>query len=312
MSFEKLARDFTEQYIREGIKAGFPPEQVTALMDRYFNAVKREMKNPTPFSIYHEAKSDEKQFGLDMFQVLVDLENSNILGQDQLKAISEKIERGENVILLANHQTEPDPQAITLALKREYPRLSNEMIFVAGDRVVRDPMAIPLSLGCNLLCIFSKKYIDTPPEKREEKLLHNKRTLNKMEELLKEGGKVIYVAASGGRDRKDDNGVLLPAPFTPESVELLHLIARKSGSKTSFHTLALKTYDLLPPPSSLNIHLGEERLPVRTPIYLYFGKELDLEVTDVPRHEIRKIRTQRAYDDLLNNYAVIDKLSTKK
>jgi len=308
VSFKQLAQDFADQYIREGVKAGFPLEQVTALMKHYFNSVMQEMNTPTPFSIYNEARPAERQFGLDMFRVLVDQEKSQILGLDNLKEISDKVTRGENVILLANHQTEPDPQVISIALEKEFPYLSKNMIFVAGDRVVRDPMAIPLSLGCNLLCIFSKKYIDTPPEKREEKLLHNKRTLNKMEELLTEGGKIIYVAASGGRDRKTSDGVLLPALFTPESVELLYLIAKKSGSNTSFHTLALKSYDLLPPPSSLNIDLGEERLPVRTPIHLYFGEKLDLEVKGASRHETRQLRTDKAYSDLLKNYLVIDKL----
>jgi len=309
MNFEKLANEFCKHFILEGLQAGFPKDRLVSLMEQYGNAVKQEIEHRTSFSIYNQAQSSQRALGLDMFRVLIDQEHSQILGEENLKEIAAKIERGENVILLANHQTEPDPQAISLLLEKQYPRLSEEMIFIAGDRVVRDPMAIPLSLGCNLLCIFSKKYIDTPPEKREEKLLHNKRTLNKMEELLKEGGKIIYVAASGGRDRKDDAGTLLPAPFTPESVELLYLIAKKSGSKTSFHTLALKSYDLLPPPASLNIDLGEQRIPKRVPVHLYFGSALNLEGDEhISRHEMRQIRTERAFSDLLKNYQILDRL----
>ena len=43
------------------------------------------------------------------------------------------------------------------------------MIFVAGERVITDPLAIPFSMGSNLLCIYSKRYIDHPPEKKIEK-----------------------------------------------------------------------------------------------------------------------------------------------
>jgi glycerol-3-phosphate O-acyltransferase len=34
--------------------------------------------------------------------------------------------------------------------------------------VITDPLAIPFSMGCDLICIYSKKYIDVIPEKREE------------------------------------------------------------------------------------------------------------------------------------------------
>ncbi len=50
------------------------------------------------------------------------------------------------------------------------------MIFVAGERVITDPLAVPASMGRNLLCIYSKRYIDHPPELKSEKQLHNKRT----------------------------------------------------------------------------------------------------------------------------------------
>jgi glycerol-3-phosphate O-acyltransferase len=302
-------KQFYEHYIREGIRGGWPKQELIEIAEKYRLQILKETENPTPFSIYHLALPSQREFGLSFFRPLIDFERSQILGMDHLKEINEKIERKENVILLSNHQTEPDPQAISLLLEKPFPKLMEGMIFVAGDRVIRDPVAIPMSLGCNLLCIYSKKYIDTPPEKREEKLLHNKRTLGKMEELLREGGKLIYVAPSGGRDRKEEKGTLLPAPFVPESVELLYLIGKKSGSKTSFHTLALKTYDLLPPPPTINIALGEERRLTHTPIHLNFGAELQLDNIEGPRQEMRQERTRRAFEQLLSDYHKIDSLA---
>ena len=75
------------------------------------------------------------------------------------------------------------------------------MIIVAGHRVVSDPLAIPFSMGRNLLCIYSKKYFESDPAAKADKLQHNQRTMKKMLQLLSEGGKCIYVAPSGGRDR---------------------------------------------------------------------------------------------------------------
>ena len=70
------------------------------------------------------------------------------------------------MIFLANHQIEADPQAISLLLDDLYPNFAENMIFVAGERVITDPFAIPFSMGRNLLCIYSKRYIDHPPEKK--------------------------------------------------------------------------------------------------------------------------------------------------
>ena len=54
-------------------------------------------------------------------------------------------------------------------LEKEHPRLAEEMIFVAGHRVISDPLAVPLSIGRNLICIYSKKHIENPPEVKAAK-----------------------------------------------------------------------------------------------------------------------------------------------
>jgi glycerol-3-phosphate O-acyltransferase len=217
------------------------------------------------------------------------------LGSEQLDLISSQLNQHENVIFFANHQTEPDPQAISLLLENSYPKLAEDMIFVAGHRVVSDPLAVPLSMGRNLLCIYSKKHIEHPPEQKEDKLQYNQRTMKRMTQLLMEGGKCIYVAPSGGRDRPGPSGKVEIAPFDPQSIEMFWLMAQQSECPTHFYPLALSTYDLLPPPNSIKKEIGEKRHAQCTPIHLAFGSEIDmLHYPGADAHDKRSKRKHRA------------------
>ena len=80
-----------------------------------------------------------------------------------------QIADGDNVVLFANHQSEADPQIFSVLLDPKYPGFAEQTIFVAGDRVTTDLLAGPFSMGRNLLCIFSKKHIENPPELKSEK-----------------------------------------------------------------------------------------------------------------------------------------------
>jgi glycerol-3-phosphate O-acyltransferase len=207
---------------------------------------------------------------------LIDGKHSRVEGLKILDQIQTYLQNKENVILLANHQTEGDPQAINVLLEKTHPTIGQSMIFVAGERVITDPLAIPFSLGCNLLCIYSKRYIDVPPQEKEAKQLHNQKTMQKMSRLLEEGGKIIYVAPSGGRDRKR-NGVIEVAPFDANSVEMFYLMAKKSKMTTHFIPLTLATYELLPPPDTVQVDLGERREAKRTPIHMAFSPPFNME-----------------------------------
>ena len=66
-----------------------------------------------------------------------------------------------------------------------------DTIFVAGDRVQTDAIAVPFSMGRDLLCIYSKKHIENPPELKGEKSKHNRLVMKTMAKLFKEGGKCI-------------------------------------------------------------------------------------------------------------------------
>ena len=246
----------------------------------FIHLMEKQFLEPEVFHPYHRkirTPVDYYRFGLEFIRPLIDVAGSRLHGERIATQIEEQLRAGENVILLANHQTETDPQAISILLEKSHPFLSEHVIYVAGERVVTDPLAIPFSLGCDLLCIYSKRYIDHPPELKAKKQLHNKHTMEKMSRLLAEGGRVIYVAPSGGRDRRNAQGVVEVAPFDPQSLEMLYLMAKKSQRTTHFHPLALATYDLLPPPETIQRELGEERIAKYTPIHISFLPEFDME-----------------------------------
>lgn len=269
--------EFYECFLQAGKKGGKSEDELLSLFCEYLKKVLSQIKTPFVFDCFHEKITSPYNYyalALDLVRPLIDLKGSYIHGEEHLEAIQRSLDNNENVVLFSNHQTETDPQAIDILLEKYHSKLAGNIIFVAGHRVVTDPMAVPFSKGTNLLCIFSKNYIESPPEKKQEKLMHNRRTMHKMSSLLEEGGKCIYVAPSGGRDRPNAEGVLLPSHFDPNSLEMFRLMAQKAKVPTHFHTLALKTHDIMPPPSQIIKQLGEKRTPNYTKIALAFGAEI--------------------------------------
>ena len=251
-----------------------------SILTLFTQLLQEQIKHPFSFEPYHRKVRhpiDYYRFSLDFIRPLVDLPHSSVHGLDLLDRIDAQLRAEENVILLANHQTETDPHAIAVLLEKTHPQIGEKIIYVAGERVVTDPLAIPFSMGCDLLCIYSKRYIDHPPELKAQKQRHNKNTMELMSRLLQEGGKIIYVAPSGGRDRRNAKGIIEVAPFDPQSIEMFYLMARKAKTSTHFYPFALATYDLLPPPETIQKELGEMRVAKRCPIHIAFAPEFDME-----------------------------------
>lgn len=301
--------DFFLTYEEAVKENGFSTHDIQKILNTFLEFVIDQLAHPYPFEPYHKkitSPTDYYTFGLDLIRPLVDFEKSSLNGKEHLKTIEAALAKKENVILLANHQTEPDPQAISLILEKEHPQLAENIIFVAGHRVTTDPLAAPFSKGRNLLCIYSKRHVEFPPEQKEEKLLHNQTTMKQMVQLLSEGGKCIYVAPSGGRDRKDEHGNIAIAPFDPQSIEMFSLMAQKADKTTHFHTLALYTYDLLPPPSSIDKALGERRQAHSSPIHLAFGPEINMSEfpgSDCPDKKLRRVmRSDYIWQRVVNDY----------
>uniref|UniRef100_A0A7S1S6C0 Phospholipid/glycerol acyltransferase domain-containing protein n=1 Tax=Alexandrium catenella TaxID=2925 RepID=A0A7S1S6C0_ALECA len=244
-------------------------------------------QEPFPFEPYHEAvrgpELDYYAWGNNFFRSMVKYRSSRVEGLEHVLEIKRLLAAGENVILLANHQTEADPQVLSILLELEgHEELAERCIFVAGHKVTTDPLAVPFSIGRNLLTIFSKKYLDSfPPEEKEVKSAHNQKTVGEMQRLFKEGGKLVWVAPSGGRDRRTAaDGEFEPAAFDASSVGLFLVLAQKveraKGPKTHLFPLAMWTHNLVPPPSGEQAKVGESRSAARAPVGLGFGPELDV------------------------------------
>lgn len=301
----KTLLSFYESYC-ETVKE---PKQINEIFLTFIELVEEQCKKPYVFEPYHKQirkPFDYYKFGLDFIRPLVDMSQSTVNGEKHLQEIEHYLQQGDNVIFLANHQTEADPQALSLLLEKDFPKLTGKMIFVAGERVITDPLAVPFSMGCNLLCIYSKRYIDFPLEKKLEKQLHNKKTMQLMSTLLKEGGKCIYVAPSGGRDRKDAEGNVQIAPFDPQSIEMFYLMAKRAKTPTHFYPMALKTYECLPPPETIQTELGELRLTNRIGIHLSIGQKIDMEHypgnNHFDKHVRRKSRADYIWNLVRNDY----------
>ncbi len=290
-------------------KQGKSIDNYSPILCQFLELVEKQLADPFLFDCFHEAITepfDYYKFGLEFYRPLIIFSQSKVEGQDVIREIEETIARGENVILLANHQTEPDPQAISLLMEKNHHAFAKNMIFVAGHRVTTDPLCVSFSMGRNLLCIFSKKHIENDKESKQEKLQHNQRTMQMMGKLLAEGGKTIYVAPSGGRDRPSADGSVDVAPFDAQSIEMFRLIAQSSGTPTHFYPLSLATYSLLPPPNSVNKELGEQRHTDATPIHLAFGPEYDMkrfnDHEDLNKKQKREHRAQEIWGVVSENY----------
>lgn len=78
---------------------------------------------------------------------MVVMDQSRLLGLEHAQRILQLIEQGDNVVILSNHQTEADPQVLSILLEREkLTKLAEKMVFVAGHKVTNDPVAIPFSM----------------------------------------------------------------------------------------------------------------------------------------------------------------------
>ncbi len=128
-----------------------------------------------------------------------------------------------------------------------------------------------------------------------------------MSELLSEGGKAIYVAPSGGRDRPNAEGTVEVAPFDPQSIEMFYLMTQRAGHPTHFHPMTLKTYELLPPPQTVQVELGEVRTAKRAGIHMAIGPSIDMERfpgSDLPdKHARRAARAAHIHHQVTTAYS---------
>jgi glycerol-3-phosphate O-acyltransferase len=254
-------------------------DEIKKMLDLYLSLIKQELTDPSIFGIYHKQETspiDFYSFAIEFFRPFVNKNECNILGKDHIEEIMGILEKGENVILLANHQTEADPTLLGILLDDEYPGLIRNMTAIAGARVTSDPVVTPMTRGQNIICVYSKRYFDHHPEQMKQMQQHNSSAMIQLRHLLSEGGKLIYIAPSGGRDRKNEEGILSPAQFNPDSIELMRIVGEKAEKPTHFFPLAMYTYPVLPPPEKIKKEIGEERKLCHSSIHIAFGKKIHM------------------------------------
>ena len=114
------------------------------------------------------------------------------------------------------------------------------------------------------------------------------------------------------------HGVVEVAPFDPQSIEMLYLIAKQAKTKTHFHTLALSTYRNMPPPKTIQQEIGELRDVAFEAAHLCFGRECPMEkpisdqqLQDRPsdrregRREEQGQRAQAIWQQVVGDYALL-------
>jgi glycerol-3-phosphate O-acyltransferase len=256
-----------------------------------------EKENGNTFDFY--------EWGCAFFRSCMDLDHSVFLGQDHLHKAMQQVEAGDNVVFFANHQTEADPQVVSCMFeKMGYGEQAAAMTYVAGHKVTTDPLAVAFSMGRTLICIHSKKHINSDPDKKSIKQKQNLQAMNAMLRKFKAGGCLIWVAPSGGRDRRNvDTGIVDPAPFDFKTIDMFRLMGNKSKKPMHYYPMAMVTYDLCPPPDYVKADDMEERNVRFVPVGVAIGKEQE----SVGGLESRKEFCHKSYQTCLEDYHKLQK-----
>ena len=116
--------DFYFSYVNAAQSNGFPLTEAESLLQQFLKLIFNQFVNPFSFDSFHQRVLEPYnyyQFGVEFIRPIVMSNASKVLHLDHLNRIETQLAKGDNVILLANHQTELDPQAISLALEKTHP-----------------------------------------------------------------------------------------------------------------------------------------------------------------------------------------------
>lgn len=272
--FGEILRDFIDEYAHSFLEAGESSDNFKFHVTKLLTTVNEAILNPYEFKANHMAirePFDYYKWGNDFLKPLVIMEESKMFGLENAKKIQKLVSKGDNVVILSNHQTEADPQVLSILLQEAgMGELAEKVIFIAGHKVTTDPVAIPFSMGRNLLCIHSKKHIKNPPEDIPKKQAQNLKSMQAMSELVGKGGQIFWVAPSGGRDRPDETGTFVVSPFDFKALDMFKLIAMQSGKSLHFFPMAMYSNELVPPPDSVSSTVGEARSAKRGAVSINF------------------------------------------
>ncbi|ONK55761.1 uncharacterized protein A4U43_C10F720 [Asparagus officinalis] len=306
---EELFFNYRNAVLQSGVPGA--NEIILSNMAVLFDRILLDEEVPFEFSSHHVAirePFDYYMFSQNYIRPLIDFRNSYVGNISLFHEVNQKLQQGHNIILISNHQSEADPAVISLLLERTHPCIGEKMTYVAGDRVIVDPLCKPFSMGRNLLCVYSKKHMDDDPKLTESKKKANTRTLKELALLLRAGSQLIWIAPSGGRDRPDPHtGEWSPAPFDASSVDNMRRLLEYSNVPGHIYPLALLCYEIMPPPPQVEKHIGERRKISFHGVGLSIAPELKFETVDGCSNpeEAKEAYAQALYDSVTEQYDVL-------
>jgi len=95
--------------------------------------------------------------------------------------------------------------------------------------------------------------------------------------MFKEGGTLLWIAPSGGRDRIDEeSGKYEPGVFDPSAVQLIKRLLEKAEKSNRGHVypMAMASAEIMPPPRGVQKDLGEERVLNHHGVGISLGDEI--------------------------------------
>ena len=131
-------QDFYKNYKQTVLSSDAPdasPELVAEVMGSIADRTVNQFLDPYTFPSYHTRllePYDYYKFGQNYVRTLINFNKSVVGHLDRFQKVQEQLDAGDNVVLLANHQTEADPGVWALLLEKVLPRLATEIIYVAG------------------------------------------------------------------------------------------------------------------------------------------------------------------------------------
>ncbi|KAM4073319.1 hypothetical protein ACB094_10G009400 [Castanea mollissima] len=288
-------------------------EIVLSNMAIVFDRVFYDVEDPFVFEPNHKALRepfDYYMFGQNYIRPLVDYRNSYVGNISLFYEMEEKLQQGHNIVLMSNHQTEADPAIIALLLEATNPRIAENMTYVAGDRVLIDPLCKPFSMGRNLICVYSKKHMTDVPELVEMKRKANTRSLKEMALRLRGGSQLIWIAPSGGRDRPYPNTEdWYPAPFDTSSVDNMRRLVEHSGTPGHIYPMALLCHNIMPPPPQVEKEIGEKRVISFHGVGLSVSPGISFSdiatACENPEEQAKDLYTQAVYNAVMEQYNVL-------
>ncbi|KAI8466897.1 MAG: glycerol-3-phosphate acyltransferase [Monoraphidium minutum] len=313
-------KDFYDNYAAAVTGSGAPGADeafATRVQATIADTVFAQFVAPYTFPSLHTrilSPYDYYAFGQRYVGSLIDFGASALGNAAVFDEIEARLAAGHNVVLLANHQTEADPGVFAHMLAATHPRLAQEVIYVAGDRVVTDPLCKPFSMGRNLFCVHSKKHLDDVPELKAAKQETNRKTLVAMARALNEGGKLVWIAPSGGRDRPKADDTWMPDAFDPTAVELMRNLLSRAKQPGHLYPLAMWSWRLMPPPKTVDKALGERRLTNYTGVGISAAPELDVDAIVAPaggdKDAAQRLLADAALAAVRSEYAALDRAIT--